>query len=326
MRTEEPRPIRLKDYRPPDWLVETVDLDVSLHPTATTVRAKLRVKPNGASAPAPLVLDGDELKLLSLALDGQAAAGRKLSSPRPTASPSRSRRTGRSSSRSRPWSIPTSQHAADGPLPRRHDLLHAMRGRRLPPHHLFPRPARRDGGLHDAHRGGQERSAGPARPTAISSPRATCPAPARHFAVWHDPFPKPSYLFALVGGKLACVDDSFVTMSGRDVALHIYVEPGKEERCALRHGQPQARHALGRGGVRARIRSRHLHDRRRLRLQHGRDGEQGPQRLQRQIRAGLAGDRDRRRTTPASRRSSRTNISTTGPATASPAATGSSSA
>ena len=57
----------------------------------------------------------------------------------------------------------------------------------------------------------------------------------------------------------------------------------------------QALDALGRGGVRPRIRSRHLHDRRRVRLQHGRDGEQGPQRLQRQIRAGLARDRDRRR-------------------------------
>src|SRR4029077_10012778 len=54
----------------------------------------------------------------------------------------------------------------------------------------------------------------------------------RHFAVWHDPFPKPSYLFALVGGNLACVEDHFVTMSGRDVVLRIYVEPGKEDRCA----------------------------------------------------------------------------------------------
>ena len=58
------------------------------------------------------------------------------------------------------------------------------------------------------------------------------PGTTRHFAVWHDPFPKPSYLFALVGGKLACVDDSFTTMSGRKVALKIYVEPGKEARCA----------------------------------------------------------------------------------------------
>ena len=48
MRTEEHRPIRLQDYRPPDWLIETVDLDVSLHPTATTVRAKLKLTPNSA--------------------------------------------------------------------------------------------------------------------------------------------------------------------------------------------------------------------------------------------------------------------------------------
>jgi aminopeptidase N len=52
----------------------------------------------------------------------------------------------------------------------------------------------------------------------------------RHFALWHDPWPKPSYLFALVGGKLAVVEDTFVTMSGRNVALRIYVEPGKEDR------------------------------------------------------------------------------------------------
>ena len=75
MRTEEPRPIRLKDYRPPDWLIETVDLDVSLDPTATIVRAKLKLKPNTTGTPAPLVLDGDELKLRSLALDGKPLPG-----------------------------------------------------------------------------------------------------------------------------------------------------------------------------------------------------------------------------------------------------------
>jgi aminopeptidase N len=57
------------------------------------------------------------------------------------------------------------------------------------------------------------------------------PGTGRHFAEWHDPFPKPSYLFALVGGALGCVEDRFRTMSGRDVTLRIYVEPGKEERC-----------------------------------------------------------------------------------------------
>ena len=56
------------------------------------------------------------------------------------------------------------------------------------------------------------------------------PGTNRHFAVWHDPFKKPCYLFALVGGNLSRVADSFTTMSGRQVALAIYVEPGKEER------------------------------------------------------------------------------------------------
>jgi len=54
----------------------------------------------------------------------------------------------------------------------------------------------------------------------------------RHWAVWHDPFKKPSYLFALVAGKLACVSDQFVTMSGRTIDLHVYVEPGVQDRCA----------------------------------------------------------------------------------------------
>jgi aminopeptidase N len=58
------------------------------------------------------------------------------------------------------------------------------------------------------------------------------PGTKRHFATWHDPFPKPSYLFALVGGNLAAVPDEFVSESGRKVALTIYVEPGKEDRCA----------------------------------------------------------------------------------------------
>ena len=50
----------------------------------------------------------------------------------------------------------------------------------------------------------------------------------RHFITWHDPFPKPSYLFALVGGNLDCLEDSFTTKSGRVVTLKILVEPGNK--------------------------------------------------------------------------------------------------
>ncbi|MCB1705513.1 MAG: aminopeptidase N [Halioglobus sp.] len=53
----------------------------------------------------------------------------------------------------------------------------------------------------------------------------------RHQAVWHDPFPKPAYLFALVAGELSCVEDHFTTMGGREVTLKIYVEEKDLDKC-----------------------------------------------------------------------------------------------
>ncbi|OAM51568.1 aminopeptidase N [Methylovorus sp. MM2] len=53
----------------------------------------------------------------------------------------------------------------------------------------------------------------------------------RHFTAWNDPFPKPCYLFALVAGDLVRIEDTFKTMSGRNVDLHIYVRSGDEGQC-----------------------------------------------------------------------------------------------
>lgn len=53
----------------------------------------------------------------------------------------------------------------------------------------------------------------------------------KHYAIWHDPFKKPCYLFALVAGNLDCLEDHFITQSGRDITLRIYVEKGMRERC-----------------------------------------------------------------------------------------------
>ncbi|MFH2124076.1 MAG: aminopeptidase N [Pseudomonadota bacterium] len=53
----------------------------------------------------------------------------------------------------------------------------------------------------------------------------------RHYAVWQDPFPKPCYLFALVAGDLVCLEDRFVTSSGRNVLLQIYVEVRNHGKC-----------------------------------------------------------------------------------------------
>jgi aminopeptidase N len=230
MRTEQARPVRLQDYRPPDWLVETVELDVSLHPVATRVRAKLKLTPNPrAGAPAPVVLDGDELNLVALAIDGEP-----LTAERYTVTPDN-------------LTIPQPPH--------RPFLLHIETV-------VDPSANTQLIGLYRSGNtyctqceaeGFRRITYFPDRPdvmavytTRIEAGKTEAPvllangnltasgdlADGRHFAVWHDPYPKPSYLFALVGGNLSSVDDRFVTLSGREVALRIYVEPGKESRCA----------------------------------------------------------------------------------------------
>src|SRR5436853_261150 len=72
------------------------------------------------------------------------------------------------------------------------------------------------------------------RPTATGRPPTGSPSrrrrTGRQFPVWHAPWPKPAYLFALVGGRLGHIEDKFVTRSGRTVTLRIYVEHGKEDR------------------------------------------------------------------------------------------------
>jgi aminopeptidase N len=231
MRTEEARPVRLEDYRPPDWLVDTVELDVSLDPAATRVRATLMLAPNGAgTAPAPLVLDGDDLTLASLTLDGAplppeqyVASPDRLTIAQPPQRPFRleietvvdpSANT-QLSGLYRSGAIYCTQCEAEGfrritYFPDRPDVM-AVYTTRIEAAKAEAPVLLANGNL-----------------TASGEVAGTN----RHFAVWHDPFPKPSYLFALVGGNLGCVEDSFTTLSGRKVVLRIYVEPGKEARCA----------------------------------------------------------------------------------------------
>ena len=230
MRTEEARPVRLADYRPPEWQVDTVDLDIALDPTATRVRAKLNLRPNAdGGPPAPLTLDGEELVLRSIALDGTAlspeqyvATADRLTIAQPPQGPfaleietvlDPSANT-ELSGLYRSGTIYCTQCEAEG-------------FRRIT--YFLDRP-----------------DVMAVYTTRIEATKAQAPVllangnliaagdiagTDRHFAVWHDPFPKPSYLFAMVGGNLACVEDRFRNMSGRDVTLRIYVEPGRESRC-----------------------------------------------------------------------------------------------
>jgi aminopeptidase N len=229
MRTDTPRPVRLQDYRPPDWLVETVDLDVLLHPTATRVRAVFTLTPN-AGTPAPVVLDGDGLNLVALTLDGTPlpperylATPDSLSIAQPPYAPFRleietlldpSANT-QLMGLYRSGSTYCTQCEAEGfrritYFLDRPDVM-AVYTTRIEADKADAPVLLANGNLVDS---------------------GDVPGSSRHFALWHDPFPKPSYLFALVGGTLACVEDFFITVSGREVALRIYVEPGKEDRCA----------------------------------------------------------------------------------------------
>src|SRR5262245_46934434 len=228
MRTEEPHLIRLSEYRPPDWLVDNVHMEVKLHPTQTPVRTTLKLKPNpAAGAPAPLQLDGDGLTLVSLKIDGE-----KLSADRYVATPE---------------NLTIAQPPA-GPFTLEIETL------------VDPSANTQLSGLYRSSgnyctqceaEGFRRITYYPDRPDVMAvftvrveadkaeapvllangNPKESGELPnGRHFAVWHDPWPKPAYLYALVGGKLGYIEDRFVTMSGREVALRIYVEPGKEAR------------------------------------------------------------------------------------------------
>jgi aminopeptidase N len=231
MRTEEARPVRLEDYRAPDWRIETVELDVALDATATRVCATLALAPNGEGGPlAPLVLDGDGLTLAVLALDGTplpseqyVVTADRLTIAQPPQRPFRltietivdpSANT-QLMGLYRSGAIYCTQCEAEGfrritYFLDRPDVM-AVYTTRIEADKADAPVLLANGNLKDS---------------------GDVPCTGRHFAVWHDPFPKPSYLFALVGGRLGCVEDSFRTMSGREVKLRIYVERGKEARCA----------------------------------------------------------------------------------------------
>jgi aminopeptidase N len=228
MRTETGQTIYLKDYTPPDWLVETVDLDFSLHPSATRVRASLLLKPNPETAAAPLVLDGDGLTLRSVKIDGVAVAPDsyiatpdRLTLPQPPQRPFRLEieteidptANTQLSGLYRSSGTYCTQCEAEGfrritYFPDRPDVM-AVYTTRIEAGKTEAPVLLANGNLADS---------------------GDLPG-GRHYVVWKDPFPKPSYLFALVGGQLGHIEDRFVTRSGRDVTLRIYVEPGKENRC-----------------------------------------------------------------------------------------------
>ncbi len=231
MRTDVAQPIRLADYRPPDYFIDRVDLDIRLDRQATRVIARLKLRPNPqGKTGADLVLDGDGLKLKRLLLDGAPldvnanfVTPDRLTIAGPPHEPfSLEIETELNPSANtqlmglyRSGSAYCTQCEAEG-------------FRRIT--YFLDRPdvlsvysVRLEAELAEA-------------PILLSNGNRTAAAAiegtSRHFAVWHDPFPKPCYLFALVGGDLGAIHDRFTTASGREVQLGIYVEHGKEPSAA----------------------------------------------------------------------------------------------
>jgi aminopeptidase N len=229
MRTDTAQVVRLEDYRPSDFLIDRVELDFRLHPTATTVTTTLHMRPNPVGrADAPLVLDGDEVSLKSIVLEGRTldaaefeASSQALTISQPPRQPftltveteinptantklmGLYRSSGNYCTQCEAEGFRRITYFLDRP-----DVL-AVYTTRI-----------------EADREEAPVLLGNGNPVESGSVEGTN----RHYAVWHDPHPKPSYLFALVGGRLGRVCKSFTTMSGREVELAIYVEPGKEDR------------------------------------------------------------------------------------------------
>ncbi|MBS7698487.1 MULTISPECIES: aminopeptidase N [unclassified Chelatococcus] len=231
MRTETAPIVRLEDYRPTDFLIDTVALDVLLDPTATKVRAELSLRRNPAGqADAPLVLQGDELSLASIALDGTPLASERYQAdaqglivrgPLPESFSLTVETVVNPSSNTKLMGLYRSggnyctQCEADG-------------FRRIT--YFLDRP---DVLSVYTTRLEAERADAPlllANGNLVE--RGDIPGSTHHYAIWHDPHPKPAYLFALVGGTLDTLAEDFVTASGRKVQIAIHVEAGKRDRAA----------------------------------------------------------------------------------------------
>ncbi|MGB8818554.1 MAG: aminopeptidase N [Rhizobiaceae bacterium] len=229
MRTDTATTVRLEDYRPTDYAVKAVGMLFRLDPEKTIVTAKIAFeRREGTVEGTALSLDGDGLKLVTLDIEGQTAVPDSFA-----ASPERLVIHRPPSAKYFTVTIvteidPSSNKALMG-LYRAGGIYctqcEAEGFRRIT--YFLDRP---DILAIYSVRIEAKRSEAPLLLSNGNPVHSGDLADGWHFAEWHDPFPKPSYLFALVAGDLGVLEDDFVTVSGRHVALKIYVEHGKEPR------------------------------------------------------------------------------------------------
>lgn len=229
MRPEDETTIYLKDYAPSAYAIPDVELRVAIDEAATQVVALLTVEPRaGTAVDTPLVLDADELSLVSIAIDG-APLTEDLYEVGPNSLTV--------------FSPPPRQFVLETEVTLKPEgntkLMGLYRSSGIWCTQCEPEGFRRISYFLD-------------RPDVLSrykvrleADKAIAPillangnlaeqgdlTGGRHFVVWDDPHPKPSYLFAMVAGDLGSITDRFTTASGRAVDLAIYCEHGKEDQC-----------------------------------------------------------------------------------------------
>lgn len=224
MRTEQPNVIHLKDYQAPDYLIDETALTFELHEDHTLVHAQLvmRRNPERADGTLPaLVLDGQQLELLSLSMDDRelGAADYQLTDSHLTLQPVAEQFTLDSTVRIHP----ESNTALEG-LYKSGKMFctqcEAEGFRKITYYLDRPDVMSRFTTTVSAEQHRYPVLLSNGNPVASGAGEG-----GRHWATWEDPFKKPAYLFALVAGDLWCVEDVFTTMSRRNVTLRIYVEP-----------------------------------------------------------------------------------------------------
>ena len=229
--TAVPQPVLLADYQPFTHLVDQVELTFHLDPAATRVQARLLLSPNPARPGAhDLRLDGENLTLITATINGQPIDARVdamgLTIPAALLPP------GPFTFESEVEISPATNTALEG--------LYISNG-------LYCTQCEAEGFRKITFY--PDRPDVMARfsvrivsdlPVLLSNGNPTAAGPG--FAEWHDPWPKPAYLFALVAGDLRAWPDSFTTRSGRKVALNIWVRPGDEGRCG--HAMASLKHAM----------------------------------------------------------------------------------
>jgi aminopeptidase N len=229
MRGENEETVFLKDYAETPYAIEKVELDVRIAPDTSVIRAMLTLVPRANTAPGtPLVLDGEELTLRTVAIDGlpqsltayeatptgltihQPPNKRFVLETEVAVEPEKNirlmgfyRSSGTWCTQCEPEGFRRITYYLDRP-----DVLAPFKVRMSADQALAP--------------------------ILLSNGNLVEQGPlpdGKHFAVWEDPFPKPAYLFAMVAGDLGSIQDEFTTASGRKVALGIYCTHGKESEC-----------------------------------------------------------------------------------------------